>query len=85
MIQSCKIRSLRLGNAGKKRVEYSGYQKEKSLDTGKNRFLPNFVTILGKLWQNRFFEIVPKIGILNFQNYSNGLNFNVWSFFGSLS
>ena len=54
-------------------------------DAGKNQFLPNFVTILEKLWQNRFSEIVPKIGILNFQNYSNGLNFNVWSFFGSLS
>ena len=51
--------------------------------TGKNRSLPNFVTILGKLWNNRFSEIVPKIGILNFQNYSNELNFNLWIFFGS--
>ena len=56
-----------------------------AIATGKNRSLPNFVTILENLWNNRFSEIVPKIGILNFQNSSTGLNFNLRNFFGSLS
>ena len=51
--------------------------------SGKNRSLPNFVTVLGKLPNSRFSVIVLKIGILNFENYSHELNFNLWNFFGS--
>ena len=42
-----------------------------AFNTGKNKFLPKFVDILGKLWKAEFSLNTTNIVIFYFQEYSN--------------
>ena len=63
-----KIYSKRSGKV-KCRISQGSYKK--LIGTGKNKFLPKFVNILGKLWKAEFSLNTTNIVIFYFQEYSN--------------